>query len=318
SSTLCPYTTLFRSKIYELPIPRSMTGGSGFYNHTLFSDAGVDDTSTIASVDDYFSLLKDLTNPSDDRWALGSTGYGLPPFYHIFNVPNYWSLKDGALTYYFETEEYLEAIGFAEKAMKAGLFYPGSAGWTKSQMVNAFISGRVAQIYDGLPAFQGPTGYAKSLPQAKSDRKALPFLPFGHDGGKPTPWLDNIVFATVMLKKGDDTRIRDALKLANFLAAPFGTQEYLLLNYGAEGEDYHLDDHGNPIPTDRAPLDTAVPWKYLSAPRQVVYDTTSQQTVKELHEAYSTLIPMGIENPCGTLFSPTEARKGSAIDQGVS
>lgn len=311
--------TVRAGKIYELPIPRSMTGGSGFINKTFFEDAGVSDTSKIADADEYFDIAKELTSSSSNRWALGSTGFGLVPFYHIFNVPNQWAQKNGKLVRYFETEEYLDAIGFAEKLNKAGCFVPGSEGWTKSQMVNAFVSGKVAQIYDGMPAYQNATGYAHTMPKADPDNIPAPFIPFGHDGGEPAVWLDNIVFGTVMMKKKESKEdVRKLLQVANFLASPFGTEEYLLINYGAEEEDYTLDAHGNPEATEQAILDTAVPWKYLTAPQEAIYDPTSQQIVRDLHDAYSKLIPTGIEDPCSTLFSPTESRKGQSLTQEVS
>jgi ABC-type sugar transport system, periplasmic component len=305
-------------KIYELPIPRSMTGGSGFINKTYFDEAGVTDTGKIKSADDYFALLKQLTSSSANRWALGSTNFGTVPFMHIFNVPYNWKYGNGKLTKSFETEEYLEAIGFAQKAYQAGLYVPGSEGWTKSQMSNAFISGKVAQIYDGLPAYAKTGGYAHTVPQANPKNVAAPFIPFGHDGGKPITWLDNIVFAATMVKKGSAAHINKVLGVANFLAAPFGSEEYLLLNYGVAGADYSLDAHGNPVSTQQSVLDTAVPWKYLAAPTQVVYDATARDAVTMLHDAYSRLVPLGVQDPCATLFSPTDAQKGQTIAQPVT
>jgi putative aldouronate transport system substrate-binding protein len=140
----------------------------------------------------------------------------------------------------------------------------------------------------------------------------------GHDGGKAQTWLDNITFGTVMLKKADEAKLKEVLAVANFLAAPFGSEEYLLLNYGAEGADYTLDASGNPVVTDRALLDNAVPWKYLAAPQQVVYDPSNKDIVDVMHNAYSKLIPLGVEDPCGTLFSPTNASKGAKLGQPVS
>lgn len=310
--------TVQAGKVYSLPIPRSLTGGSGFYNATLLEKVGVTDTSTIKNKDDFYSVLKELTNPSKNQWALGSTKFGMTMLHHIFRTPYQWRESGGKLLRDFETDEYLAAVEFAAKLYKDGLYVPGSEGWTKSQMVNAFIAGKVAMIYDGLPGYSGPTGYARSLPAANKDYKALPFIPFGHDGGKAQTWLDNITFATVMLKKNDDAKLKQALGVANFLASPFGSEEYLLLNYGAEGVDYTLDGNGNPVAKENSLLNTSVPWKYIAAPQQVVYDPTNKSTVDSLHGAYSKLIPLGIANPCENLFSPTDATQGQTLRQPVS
>jgi len=310
--------TVQAGKIYSLPIPRNLTGGSGFVNQTLLQKVGLSSTEEIKDKDDFYKVLKDLTNPSKNQWALGSTKFGMTMMHHIFRTPNQWRNSNGKLTRHIETDEYLAAVEFAAKLYKDGLYVPGSEGWTKSQMVNAFISGKVAMIYDGLPAYTGPTGYGRTLPAANPANKAVPFIPFGYDGGKAQTWLDNITFGTVMLKKNDDAKLKEVLSVANFLAAPFGSEEFLLLNYGVAGTDYTMDANGNPIATDRALLDTAVPWKYLAAPQQVVFDPSDRSIVDTLHSAYSKLIPLGVADPCETLFSPTQATEGSKIMQPVS
>ncbi|MFE4196590.1 extracellular solute-binding protein [Paenarthrobacter sp. NPDC056912] len=310
--------TVQAGKLYSLPIPRNLTGGSGFVNQTLLENVGVKSTEDIKDKDDFYRVAKELTNPSKNQWALGSTKFGLTMLHHMFRTPNVWKNDGGKLTRAFETDEYMAAIEFAAKLYRDGLYVPGSEGWTKSQMVNSFISGKVAMIYDGLPAYIGPTGYGRSIPAANKANKAVPFIPVGHDGGKAQTWLDNITFGTVMLKKADEAKLKEVLAVANFLAAPFGSEEYLLLNYGAEGADYTLDANGNPVVTERALLDNAVPWKYLAAPQQVVYDPSNKDIVDVMHNAYSKLIPLGVEDPCGTLFSPTNASKGAKLGQPVS
>ncbi|MDQ4215832.1 extracellular solute-binding protein [Microbacterium capsulatum] len=303
-------------KLYGIPIPRGMTGGSGFINQTFFEAAGVKDTSTIKSSDDYLALAKQLTG--GNRWALGSTKFGLIPFHHIFHVPYNWTQKNGKLVKDIETPEYLEAISFVQKLYAAGCYAPGSEGWTKSQMSNAFISGQVAQIYDGLPAFGKPGGYQQTVPAANPANKVTPFIPFSATGGKASVWLDNIDFAWTMVKKGSADHIKLVLQVANFMAAPFGSEEYLLMNYGAADADYKLDGKGNPIPTPQAALDTATPWKYLAAGPNTLYSPQFPDAIKVLHDAYLKLVPLGVADPTQGMFSPTNAKQGLTIMKPVS
>lgn len=305
-------------KIYFLPIPRGLTGGSGFFNQTLLKQAGVESTEQIKNKDDFTALVKELTRPEQNQWALGSTGFGLPTFYHVFRSPFQWRQDQNKLVKDFETDEYLAAIEYAAGLYQAGYYCPGSDGWTKSQMVNAFVSGKVTMIYDGLPAYLSSTGYAQSLPQANASYRALPIIPFGHDGGKGRAWIDNVVVGTTMLKKADDGTVKDLLAVANFLAAPFGSEEYLLINYGLPGIDYAMDANGNPQPTPQAQQHTGVPWKFVAAPQQAIYSPTDKTAVDALHSAYQKLIPGAAVNPCANLFSPTDAAKGSVLAKPVS
>ncbi|WP_158541122.1 hypothetical protein [Renibacterium salmoninarum] len=101
--------------------------------------------------------------------------------------------------------------------------------------------------------------------------------------------------------------------MANFLAAPFGSEEYLLINYGSAGTDYVLDAKGNPQATPQAQQHTGVPWKFVAAPQQAIYSPTDKAAVDALHSAYQKLIPGASANPCANLFSSTDAAKGSVL-----
>jgi putative aldouronate transport system substrate-binding protein len=69
------------------------------------------------------------------------------------------------------------------------------------------------------------------------------------------------------LKKNDDpAKIEELLAVADFLASPFGTEEYQLINYGVEGTHYTLDEHGLPVPTDKAATEVAQSYIFLVDP----------------------------------------------------
>src|SRR5581483_4200379 len=65
-------------------------------------------------------------------------------------------------------------------------------------------------------------------------------------------------------------QIKECLSIANFLAAPYGSQEYTLINFGAEGVDFTMPPAG-PTYTDNgkteANQDT---YQFLAAPPSVV------------------------------------------------
>ena len=75
------------------------------------------------------------------------------------------------------------------------------------------------------------------------------------DGGKLVHYLAPGFQATTALKKASADRIQELLRICNWLAAPFGSQEDLLLSYGVADTDYTLDPNGNPIPTSRGVSD---------------------------------------------------------------
>ena len=61
----------------------------------------------------------------------------------------------------------------------------------------------------------------------------------------PTIALGNSSGMTSYLSKSlSKTQIEEILELANYLAAPFGSYEYTLINYGVEGTDYTMTSTG--------------------------------------------------------------------------
>lgn len=69
------------------------------------------------------------------------------------------------------------------------------------------------------------------------------------------------------------------LGILNYLAAPFGSVEDLLLTSGVNGLDYTLDAKGNPVLTKQANSDANyTPWKYVT-----------QHPCGHLHAGYSQL-----------------------------
>lgn len=68
--------TVQAGKLYSLPIPRNLTGGSGFVNQTLLENVGVKSTEDIKDKDDFYRVAKELTNPprTSGRWAAPSLG----------------------------------------------------------------------------------------------------------------------------------------------------------------------------------------------------------------------------------------------------
>ena len=57
-------------------------------------------------------------------------------------------------------------------------------------------------------------------------------------------------YNTVMFKKAPPERLKELLRIANWLAAPFGSAEDLLLTAGAVDVDYKLDADGRPVLAD--------------------------------------------------------------------
>jgi putative aldouronate transport system substrate-binding protein len=101
----------------------------------------------------------------------------------------------------------------------------------------------------------------------------------------------------------------------NFLAAPFGSQEDLLLSYGLKDQDYSLDANGNPVPSPEGIARASyVPWRYMAQHPWVNYQADLPGFAKAAYDAQQALMPIGVSDPTDGFYSATAWSKGQTAD----
>ncbi|MCD9876786.1 extracellular solute-binding protein [Streptomyces guryensis] len=242
--------SIFGGALRGLPQPtESAANIVPLYRRDIFDKEGYE---VPKSADDFMALCKEITNPRAKRWACGDMKWTAFNNFGVFSgaeKPLGWNLVDGKLVYRIETPEYLEALEFARKLMAAGYVHP------------QFKLGK-SQIGDPAPLFaKGEfliwnnnlvNWYGQQASQAAQnpDFKVWGMDIWNHDGGNPTLWAANPagIFAFVN-KKASESVIRDVLAVANVTAAPYGTKEWMMTNYGVEGTHYTIKN-GVPVKND--------------------------------------------------------------------
>jgi putative aldouronate transport system substrate-binding protein len=91
-----------------------------------------------------------------------------------------------------------------------------------------------------------------------------PVAPFAHDGGTPITWAGDPAGIFTFVKKGlGQDRIAELLGVLNYTAAPFGTEENQLYNYGVEGKHYTRQSSGAPKLTALGQKEVATTYFFL-------------------------------------------------------
>ncbi|MEU6657981.1 extracellular solute-binding protein [Streptomyces sp. NPDC046821] len=302
---------LYGDKLYGVPISRYGTGGAGFYRHDLFKEVGVDSLDQITDLDRFVEVCKELTQPKKKQYAIIAGATTMLAM--SAGAPYFWAMdkKTGKFTADLETDEFRSAVEVAAKLYKAGCYYPGTLAMTgaqKAQYTDLFKNGKGAFVYDGTPAYLQPgTGYVDSMAAIDKSFDVRPFVPVGD---KAVTWPDNVTLSESYLKKAPKARIEEVLRLLDFIAAPFGTEEYTLINFGVEGTDHKRDAKGNPVLTDKGTQDVGVPWGKLTSGVPALFSPTSKDAVTHAHEAYTKLIPKLIKADFMDYTSPTWDSKG--------
>jgi putative aldouronate transport system substrate-binding protein len=312
-------------QLFLIPIQRHLPifpgFGGYFFANTEIWNKEIGEGYVPKNADDLKRILVQLTKPQENRWGIGNSGvasnageggpFALSTYAAMFGAPHNWKLDaSGKLIRNRETPEYKAAVGFLRDLMAAGVFPPDVATITQSRPQHA--QGRFVMAIDGYG-----NSWIDLLRQGSQFGNRFHLIkPFAAtDGGKPQAFLSHGFVSMNVLKKASPDRIKELLRVMNFLAAPFGSQEDLLLSYGLQAQDYALDPKGNPVPTSEGIARASyVPWRYIAQHPWVNFQADLPGFAKASHEAQQALLPIGVSDPTDGYFSATAWAKGQTAD----
>jgi putative aldouronate transport system substrate-binding protein len=232
----------------------------------------------------------------------------------VYGAPNGWRESGGKFTKDYETPEYRDAVAYHRALWDAGLFYPDSPSLSGSPAGALYYAGKWVfspHASWSLVAYQTAWERANT---ADPEAKPRALLPFNKEGtGRAAQYIGLGSTGTIALKKASPDRIKELLGVLNYLAAPVGTSEALLLQYGVEGPDFTRDSNGNPQPTPQGLVDTVVPWKNISGPPDYLFSASSAEYVPVTYQAQKEHFASTVPNAIVGLYSPTDGSKGITL-----
>jgi putative aldouronate transport system substrate-binding protein len=316
-SNLSWQSVIFDKSIYGVPAQYPLFLWVHWLHQELLDRDGIQPPK---SLDEYTSLLKHFTDPQHDVYGTATennVGYGITNgfFTAMYGMPNLWSLdSSGKLTYYLEVDRIKDAINKARELWAAGVISPNSTQYNTGSKRTDFAGGKFISCFDG---FQGASATffstASALNPPGKYRMVAPFSAVA--GQQPTFWAQPGVFGYSVLKKASPERIKELLRILNWIASPFGSQEYLLMRYGVKDVDHTLDDKGNPVLTTQGKADTTIPWQYITQPPAALYFPTSAEYPQVMQDAEKAMLPFAQIDPTSTVYSPTYAAKNTVLQQ---
>ncbi|MFE6484850.1 extracellular solute-binding protein [Streptomyces sp. NPDC057757] len=271
--------SIFGGKLRGLPMPSSYVPNIvPYYRKDIFDAKGYQLPTT---ADEFLALAKEITNAKAKVWACDDLKWTA---FNMFGVlsgsekPLGWNLVDGKLVYRVETEEYLEALEWTRKLYDAGVVHPDARAQNQGDSGLRFTSGEVLFFNNDISTWWGKT--AEQSTQNKQFRIGGMDI-IGHDGGDPTLWAGSPagIFAFVN-RKASKAAVHDVLAAANVTAAPYGTEEYMLTNYGVEGTHYTVKD-GTPTKNDKGNQEVVNAFVMLASPASTIAHPDFPEIAKE-------------------------------------
>lgn len=306
--------TIFDNRIYGIPATRPVQGSLSYVRDDLVSELGL--STDPASFEEFVDLCAALTDKSESRFALSG-----PPMVQLSGAagcPNTWRWDGDDLVHLYETEEYRQAVSWCAELQKAGHIHPhGFEASATTQGKLALIAGTVGIHQDGFSAWGS---LARMLPA--EEQQVLGGLSVrGFGGATPTYVVNAGATNFTVIKKTDPERVKQLLELLNYLAAPFGSEEFLQRKYGTEGVHHTMTD-GNPILTDQGadeitPVTEAWDYHLIDGPK-VAYEGSLTEITRRKHEFAAAAEQFYASDPLLGLYSETQATKGATFSRTVT
>ncbi|WP_152363009.1 extracellular solute-binding protein [Microlunatus speluncae] len=304
-------TTIFDNRIHGLPVPRPIQSGVPFIRSDLFRQRGLDPDPK--SWEEFRELCAALTAPKESRYALS-----MPPIAYLNGALgglNEWGELDGTLVRWQETEQYQQALSWTAELAKAGFLHPDAFAANATVLgKQRLVGGQIGIHPDGYSAWGS---LARFLPEG--EQEVIGGLTVrGFAGATPTYAIGAGSTNFTVLAKADEARIVELLKILNFLAAPFGSAEFLFRKYGSAGEQHSVEGD-NPVLSKRGtdeitPVTEALDYHLVDGVK-VAYEGSLTKITQAKHDFAVQAEPGYARSAVIGLYSETNARTGNQFNR---
>ncbi|WP_350274947.1 extracellular solute-binding protein [Kribbella sp. HUAS MG21] len=301
---------IFDGKIYGIPIPRGAISSNVLYSRAdILEAAGL--KAEVKSADDFVELCKGLTDRKQNRFALAAAPTQFVR--NMFDMPHTWAEKDGSLVSYLEHEAHEEVFEILRQLWKSGYIHPDAYSGQNQDLKTRFANGSSPLVLDTFSAW--PT-YLQTMTD-KQARIAI-IDPPKHDGsGQGRTWLGAPTIGVTAISKKSEDRVETLLKYLNYLAAPFGTQEYLFRKFGIRDVD-HVLTGGNPVLTKTGFSELQLGLMYQADSPWTIFLPEKDGSSEAQFNAMKSVCPTAIANPAAGLYSETNVRKGPQLTDAIN
>ena len=130
----------------------------------------------------------------------------------------------------------------------------------------------------------------------------------GFDGGEGSPWMGSALNNVTSFSKDSKHTAETLLKIANWMAAPFGTEEYLFRKYGVAGRHYTLQGT-DPVPTKVGVVETGIGLQYISDSTLALYWAGKPDVPQKQHAIQEKVAERLVYDASYGLYSDTLSKK---------
>lgn len=301
---------VYNGGIYGVPYSLAPVGAIMFSRQDVLAKNGI--TAKPTSGAEFLELCKSLTDAKKHVWSSCNPSGFLLFVQEMLGIPSTWTQTGGKFTNVYTTDTYRQALSTVAQWWKAGIFHPDSFTVPPDQQITFFQGGTV------LLDMRQNTWWNNYYTQRTGSFAlgAIPPPDFNGKGlGKKS--LSSGSYTITAIKKASKSRIEEILRVMNYTAAPFGTEEYVFCRFGSAGKDY-TTVKGEPALTKKGSTDVNLPLSYVAARPPVLYITGNQQATRADYDYQKTVVPTGRKDATIGLASDTYSKSNATISTPLS
>ncbi|MFC4072154.1 sugar ABC transporter substrate-binding protein [Actinoplanes subglobosus] len=240
--------SVWGGKLMGVPFPTDSPYPSVlFIRKDVTQERGIADPTTL---DELYEFGKKMTNADKGEWAFGDIWLEVQQICGAGGSEDGW-LKgaDGKVVHRMELPQYKRAVEFMARLYAEKLVHPDIASSKGGDTQALFKGGKLFMYGTGGGSWKETWRPAVQI-NPKFNMQAVKV--FGADKGQaPVRWRTRPSILWTFVKKGlGQERTQELLRVLNYTAAPFGTKEWELQNYGVEGTHFKRDANGAPVTND--------------------------------------------------------------------
>ncbi|WP_326636558.1 extracellular solute-binding protein [Nonomuraea fuscirosea] len=308
-------STVYDQRIWGVPVPRARIGTVLYTRADLLEKAGL--SLQPESWAEFKEMADALTDERAGRWAFGQI-----PFTTILEMNGItgnwpggagaWQAEGGVFTHSGTTPQFTQALADTVELVKSGVVHPDHAGAPNTKRNAWMLAGTTSFTIGGYAGWGKFYGQAKDVPGFRLTGMLSPT----RDGKgtrvrTPGPTLSSF---TALARTDDADRIKQILKVLDWLCAPFGSSEYLALRYGVEGRTFTRDG-SDPALTEAGRSQVFLPVRYLAEASPVIYEPGNRQAVQDQHDHQVAGVPLAVADPTLGRYSETAASRAASEQQ---
>lgn len=295
-------------RLWGIPQYRPPAGRILSTRGDLLEKKGIDPNPEVANGEEFIDLLKEMTDKKSSVFAMGAdpSDWALPMVLEMMGAPNGWRDDGGSFVNALESEEMKAGLEQVAAFWKAGYLHPNSFSDPGSNF--DWLEAGTTSLY--LQAFSGWAQFGQDYPKWNMGAVSLPKW---EGGGTAVKYMGPAGYGAYVgiRKQESDERLQEVLRVLDYIASPFGTQEFLNVNYGVEGEHYKFEG-ADPVPTEKAAGQRVRPIQYAGSQLySQLYMAGQADVVKDQHKFLSDVMPGGVQDAAYGLYSETSVTKGA-------